>query len=465
MLEFAVKPIPYTPHDYQKKAIKFCVSQGAGGLFLDPGLGKSSVSLATYLVLKGKGLVDSVLIIAPMRVCYSVWPKEIAKWVDFNGLTYEVLHGPKKNDALLRKADVYLINPEGLEWYFKNVKKLPQMLVIDESTRFKNSGTKRFKLLKPHLPKFKRRYILTGTPVPNGFLDLFGQIYMLDQGAALGRYITHYRNNFFYSTGFGGYEWRLTDDGAERIEKRIRPLTLRLSAEDYLTLPELVHNEVRVDLPEKAMRIYKDIENEFISMIDSATTLVVGTASAASIKLRQIANGSAYSAIANGERETLFIHDAKLEAVESILEELNGRPVLIAYEFQHDLEQLRKLLGKDVPYIGGGVTPKRATELEQAWNAGELPVLLGHPASFGHGLNLQESGNHLIWYSIPWDLELLIQVIDRLHRQGQKASHVFVHYLIARGTIDEVVLKVVRGKNKTQTSLLNALKEYAHGGL
>lgn len=390
-----------------------------------------------------------------------MWPKEIEKWLEFNELTYQILHGPKKDLAVQKKADIYLINPDGFDWFFREKRTNADILVWDESSQIKNSQTKRFKLLKPNLKRFRRRYILTGTPAPQSYLDLFGQMYVLDQGAALGRYITHYKVAFFYQSGYGGYDWKLMPGADKQIEEKIAPLVMQLSAEDYLQLPTLIENDVFIDLPPKAAAIYKELEKEFLVQLTEDKTITAATAATASMVLRQICNGAAYYEDDDKKRQWHAIHDAKLDACKELVNELNGKPAIVAYEFKHDLERLLTVFGKDTPYLGGGVTPKRSQEIESAWNRGEIQVLLLHPKAGGHGLNLQGSGNTLIWFSLPWGLENLIQTTKRIHRQGQKASHVFVHYLLARGTVDEIVQRALIKKDLTQQGLLAALKAYA----
>lgn len=485
----APKPKPWTPHDYQKKAIKFMIERMAAALFLDPGLGKTSICLGAFKILKKQGMVQKAYIVAPLRVCYSVWPREIEKWADFNGLKVEVLHGPDKEEALKREADIYVINPEGLEWLFgvkkvrsertgkvsvthdtKRVKSLKledAMLIVDESTKFKHSGSQRFKILRPILPRFRRRYILTGTPAPNGLMDLFGQVYILDLGKSLGQFITNYRNTFFDATGFGGFEWVPKPDTPKKIETLLKPLALRMEARDYLELPEEVVNPIYVDLPADAMRVYKEMEVEMLAMLEGQEVVTAVSAGAASNKCRQIANGGIYredyiraQAKCRSER-WLDLHTAKIDATVDLVEELNGKPVLIAYDFEHDLHRLLKAFGKDTPYIGGGVSGAKAAAIECAWNRGEIPILLGHPAAMGHGLNLQEAGQHIIWHSLTYDLELYDQFIKRVLRQGNKHSRVFIHQLVARGTVDELILLALGDKNHTQQTFLKALKGYA----
>lgn len=448
----------WKPHGYQKKAIKFMLLNSSAGLFLDPGLGKTSTTLAALKVLKKDGLATKILIVAPLRVCYSVWPKEIEKWTDFAGFKHTILHGKNKERDLEKDYDIYLINPEGLRWLLsvKNFSKLGfNVLVIDESSKFKATDTQRFKLLRKILPTFDRRYILTGSPAPNSLLDLFGQIYILDLGRSLGKFITHYRNEYFYPSGYGGYEWKPKPNADKEIQKRIRPLVLRMDAEDYLELPKLIVNEIEVELSEHARAVYSEMEDELIAGID-AGVIVAANAAVASGKCSQIANGGLYDA----EGKAHFIHDEKAQAVLEIVEELNGTPCLVAYEYGHDLARLQKVLGKDVPYIGGGVSTKRAAEIETAWNKGELPVLLGQPQSIAHGLNLQNAGNHVVWHSLTWNFENYDQFIRRVRRQGSQHSKVFVHHITAKDTVDKFKLFALNRKFRTQKDLFDALNTF-----
>ena len=447
----------WNPHKYQKNAVKFVIQNAGAALFLDPGLGKTSIFIAAFKILKKEKLVRKALVIAPLRVCYLVWPKELAKWKDFDGLTMEILHGKDKEKNLHKPADIYIINPEGLEWLLKqDIKKLGfDILGVDESSKFKASNTKRFKLLKAVLHLFKRRIIMTGSPSPNSMMDLFSQIYIVDGGASLGKFITHYRNNYFYPSGFGGYEWKLQDGAEKRIQDKIKPVTLRLEAKDYLELPELIENNIYIQLPKLAREAYKEMEDELFVALKNGD-VVAANAAAASIKCRQIANGGVY----DDDHNTFHLHTEKAEAVKDIVEELQGTPALVAYDFEHDLARLLKVLGKDTPYIGGGVSPKRSAEIERAWNAGELPVLLGHPASVAHGLNLQNAGNHVIWHSLTYNFENYDQFVKRILRQGSKHKQVFCHHIIAEQTVDVAILTALKFKDSTQRSLLAGLKEY-----
>lgn len=449
---------PWTPHPYQVRAIKLLLSQAAGGLFLDPGLGKTSTVLATFKVLKQKGLASKLLIIAPLRPCYKVWPDEIKKWADFSDLHYSILHGSRKEMNLQENVDIYIINPEGLLWLFQPKTSRPNFdaLCIDESSKFKDSTTKRFKLLKPLLANFKRRWILTGTPVPNGLEDLFGQIYILDSGRSLGRYITHFRNNYFQRSGYNLYDWRPRAGAFQEVVEKISPLILQLSAEDYLQMPELIYQTVPVTLPPQARRIYEDVEEQFFTQMESGN-LVAANAAVAGVKCRQIANGAVYDA----DKTIIPIHEEKLDALESLLGELGGAPTLVLYEFDHDRTRILSRLGP-TPVLGAGVSGGKLDSLIDDFNAGRIPVLLGHPASMGHGLNLQGSCHHIIWYGITWNLEFYDQAIARIYRQGQRADRVFVYHLVASDTLDEKVLRVLATKDRDQQSLLRALGVTVH---
>ncbi len=391
---------------------------------------------------------------------YKVWPDEIKKWTDFEGLTYAILHDDVKEYNLEAEADIYLINPEGISWLFANTKNRPEfdILCIDESTKFKNSTTQRFKSLKPYLPSFKRRWILTGTPVPNGLEDLFGQIYILDLGRSLGKYITHFRTNYFERVGFSVYDWRPRKGAFEEVVEKISPLILQLSAEDYLTMPEIINQNVVVTLPESAGNLYREVEDEFITELQGGM-LVAANAAVAGIKCRQIANGAVYASLDDPERKYATIHDEKLDALEDLLEELNGAPCLVLYEFDHDRERILSRLG-NVPTLGSGISGKKLDVLINRFNAGEIPVLLGHPASMGHGLNLQGSCHHVIWFGITWNLEYYDQAIARVYRQGQKSDRVFVYHIVAKDTYDEKVLKTLIAKDRGQQGLLSALHEH-----
>jgi SNF2 family DNA or RNA helicase len=393
------------------------------------------------------------LIVAPLRPMYKVWPDEISKWEDFKDLTYAILHGDVKEHNLGSTADIYLINPEGLLW-LAGKEKLPEFdcIIIDESTKFKDSTTKRFRILKKILPTIARRWILTGTPVPNGISDLFGQIYILDQGGALGRYITHFRMQYFERSGYNLYEWKPRVGAFDEIVAKISPLILQLSANDYLEMPERpAIPPTLVELPPDAMGRYRSVEDDFLSIADSGN-IIASNAAVAGIKCRQLANGAVY----DENRNVIQVHEAKLDALEGLLEELSGAPTLVMYEFQHDADRIMARLGK-LPIFSSGLSGAKLDALIDNFNKGSLPILLGHPASMGHGLNLQQACNHIIWFGIPWNLEHYDQAIARIYRQGQTAKSVFVYHIVAKDTLDERVLKVLRGKDRTQQAVLGAL--------
>lgn len=452
--------IPWHPHRYQRAGMQMLVSQGAAGLLYDPGMAKTSTVLGAFQILRKKGLAKRLLVVAPLRTAVSTWPREVAKWEEFNDLELRVLHGPKKDKLLREPHDVSVINYDGLPWLFKTMAGEDwwwDILCADESTKLKHTNTQRFKTIKPHLKKFRRRIILTGTPAPNGLMDLFGQIFTLDLGASLGQWITHYRNTYFDATGYGGYEWRLKPGAEKTIYEKIRPLVHRLNATDYLDLPPLIYNTITIDLPEGARKVYREMEALLVANVNEQA-ITAANAAAATGKCRQIANGALWKDPVPGEpRQWAPVHDAKCEALSDLVEELGGKPALVAYEFQHDLERLQKLF-PGAPHIGGGVTTTQQRETENAWNAGRLPVLFVQPQSAAHGLNLQEVGAAVVFFSIPWDLENVDQLIRRVWRQGQK-ERVVVHWMVAKDSVDELVVKTLEQKSRTQNDLLDALKE------
>jgi SNF2 family DNA or RNA helicase len=486
-IDWLVQPVPWTPHKYSLKAVKFLLEHAAAGLFLDPGLGKTSITYAAIKMLLKKKVVKKVLIIAPLRVCHLVWPAEQKKWKDFSGLRVIVLHGPDKDQLLQQDADIYVINPEGLDWLTQVVKtRSPRtgkvsvsvdlkrfkkfgfdLLVVDELSKFKHTSSGRFKILKKIRGTFSRIWGLTGSPAPNGLLDLFGQCFILDGGRSLGTFITNYRMKYFIKD-HSGFGWDLTPGSDQLIYERIAPLVLRMSAEDYLDMPDLIENRIRVDLPEKARIIYDKVEADLFAAIDKRI-VVASTAAVASVKCRQIANGGIYlepelEQLLKGfkpKREWVNLHTAKIEALQDLVDELQGKPLFVAYDFEHDMDRIKTAFGDDIPFIGSGVNMKKTKEIEKAWNDGKIPLLFAHPQAVAHGLNLQESGSHVCWHSLTWDYELWDQFIRRIYRQGSKASHVTVHCIIARDTIDESIIGAIKSKRKGQNALFEALKERA----
>ena len=430
----------WQPHEYQKEAVKFLVERGSAALWLDPGLGKTAIVLSAYRTLRLKGLAKKMLVLAPLRPVYGVWPAEVKKWEQFADYSVGILHGGQKEKVLKQNHDIYVINFEGLQWLSSklNGKDWPfDILVVDEISYMKNTQTQRFKTLKPSLNKFDRRWGLTGSPAPNSLLDIFGPQLIIDQGATFGPYVSRFRTEYFYPSGYGGYEWKLMPDGEQRIQAKLEGKVLRMAALDHLDLPELAYNNVVVDLPESARRIYDDFENKLtIEVADGNVTAV--NAAVAVMKGQQIANGGSYlDDDGTDNRKTIHIHDAKTDAVLELVEELSGQPCLIGYHFSHDLERLKQAF-PNAPVIGSGVTGDKLQTIIDSWNAGEIPVLLAHPMSAGHGLNLQGAGHAVIWYSLTWSLEVYEQFIRRLWRQGQK-NHIMVHHIIAKDTVDEEI--------------------------
>ena len=462
----------WKPEGYQRRAVRWLLEHGGAGLLLDPGLGKTSISLAAFKILKRERIADVMLVIAPRRPCTLVWPPERDKWKDFSTLSMAVLRGSDRERRLRQKHDIYVINPEGLPWLVQHPLFRKRfhgaVLCVDESSKYRHTKTQRFKILKPVLPLFRRRWILTGSPAPKNLMDLFGQIYILDLGRALGGFITYYRYEHFDKTGYGGYSYKLKPGHDKKIYAKIKPLVLRMSAEEYLKLPPIsgMIGMKRskplitwVDLPDKARRHYDQMEELFVAQL-ARGEVRASNAGVASMKCRQIASGGLYyddrKKLRKG-RDWQELHDAKTEAVVDLLEELQGQPALVAYEFNHDLERLRKVLGKDTPHVGGGLTDKRATIIERAWNNGDLPYLLVNPSSAAWGLNLQRGGRAVIWHTLTWNWEYYYQLVKRIWRRGQ-TQRVFVHHVLARDTMELAMLYALRKKAMTEKALLDALR-------
>lgn len=458
----------WVPHGYQLRAIDHLCSRGSAALFLDPGMGKTAVTLAAFCELQDAGIAQKMLVIAPVRVCQLVWRQEAEKWTQFSHLRIVNMAGKSADERrklLDADADVWLINPESVTWLCEQFQfqRLPfDTLVIDELTKFKNTGAVRSKKLHPLADKCPRRWGLTGTPVPNGYMDLFGQMRVLDGGASLGRYITHYLDRFFQQ-GRDGFSYVLRKDADKAIEALIEPYVFRASSEDYLTLPPLIEDKIELELPSPVKAKYKQMKRDMILKLENQT-ITAANAAATYNKLQQLAGGAIYTGL--GDREFVNVHDLKIDALIDLIEELQGKPLLVAYAYDHERQRITEALKKhfgsnfgEVPHLGGGVSARRAEEIERAWNAGELPVLLCHPASAGHGLNMQLGGaSHLCWFTQTWDYELYEQFIKRVHRQGNSAERIVMHKLIVKETIDELVEDALETKATTQDALLAALK-------
>lgn len=471
MAEWRKEAKPWHPHDYQERGLKFFLENGFAGLLLDPGMGKTSISLATAKILFQKKLIKRVLVTAPLRACDDTWPAEVCGWTDFKDMRIAVLHGPGK-DKVLRSLQpehrICIINPEGIQWLMtKERMKLldADMLVTDESSLWKSSTTVRFRALRKFLYTFKRRYILTGSPRPRHYLDLHGQVFLMDLGQTLGEYLTHYRNQFFFPTGYQMREWEILPGAAEKIDKLVAPMVLRLDAEDYLKLPKELERTHRIELPPKARVEYDNIENNLMSTLFSAP--LVNSASARS-KCCQIANGSVYldnnpeERWGSRTRPSKVIHTAKVEAVVDLVRELQGEPLLLGIGFQHDVIALRAALGKDVPCINGNTTKSQAADYIERWNKGLLAVLLGHPASIGHSLNLQKfNARHVGFFDIPDNYDWYYQFFLRVRRQGNKSAFVMKHHFVVAATVDVVKMRNLRNKCTGQKAFLEAMKKYS----
>lgn len=439
----------YKLHDYQKDGVNWVLSHRSSGLFLPPGLGKTLIALSSIDILKTANEVDRVLIIAPLRVIYMVWPQEVKKW-GFN-FSVGILHGKNKDSTVRQKHDIYLVNPEGLSWLITSHIKLFTlhrfMLICDESTLFKNHTSQRFKLLKKYIDLFKRRVIFTGTPAPNGLMQLWPQIYLLDKGARLGTNITAYRRKWFFPD-FSGFGYQLSAGADAHIYAAIDDIVMHKSHNE-LGLPERIDNVINVELPVEVKNMYKAMKEQFIiELSEDSEDIVALNAAAKAQKLKQIANGTLY----DSNKSAMVIHNEKLQAAEELVESLAGNPLMIVYEYLHDLQRLKDKF--NAPYIGGGINDKELEKIVEAWNSNKIPVLLYQCSAASHGLNLQESScGDILWFSLTFDLEAYEQVNKRVHRQGVKNS-VTIHHLVAPGTIDAKIMEGLKDKSKLQNELL-----------
>lgn len=444
----------YTPHKYQLEAIEFLLKNRYAGLFLDMGLGKTSISLFAIKQLAEAGYIKKVLLIAPIRALYTVWPNEIKKWDDFEGLTYHNLHESRLPPRSVKGALIHAINPESALPWLKRGEFFGgdyDLLLIDESAEWKNPSSQRFKAIKKGLGAFSYRWILTGTPSPNGLEDIWSQIYLLDQGKSLGHYITHFRNEFC-APDRSGYSYKVIPHYKGILFNRIAPLVMRMSARDNIDMPDLIINPISVPLPPAAFKIYKAMEKEFLAILNSGEKIASPNAAVAGGRCRQISNGGLYHPDGKAEH----IHYEKINALKGIVEDLNGTPLLIFYEFNHDEERIQEALG-GVPNLTRTKTPD---ELIKRFNEGTIPVLIGHPRTVGVGLNLQGVCYNILWMCPPWDLYLHDQANARVMRQGQKSSRVVIHYLIGEKTMDSKVLKVLAEKGREQEDLFQAIEAY-----
>jgi Superfamily II DNA/RNA helicases, SNF2 family len=435
-----LKKVNYKPHEYQAFSTEFILKHKSAGLFLECGLGKSVITLTAIAELMYNMFdVSKVLVIAPLRVADTTWQDEIEKWEHLKCLKISKVLGSKKNRimALHRKADVYTINRENVPWlvdFYKNDWPF-DMVVIDELSSFKSPSAKRFRALKKVRYKIKRIIGLTGTPAPNGLLDIWSQIYLLDRGERLGRTFTGYRGRYFHPQKYinGGIptDYAANEGGEEKIYEKISDICISMKTLDYLKMPECILNKVEVELSEKEMRLYRKLERDLLlpfedSDVDAANAAVLAN------KLLQMANGAVYDEF----NDVKYIHDRKLDALEDLIESANGKPILVYYAFKHDRDRIR------VRFDAGEINTSEDIE---KWNEGKTRTALCHPASAGHGLNLQYGGCTIIWFGLTWSLELYQQANARLWRQGQNYT-VVIHHILANDTIDERVMKALEIK-------------------
>ena len=442
----------YSPHDYQAYATNFILDHPIAAVFLDMGLGKSVITLtAIFDLCLDSFLVRKVLVIAPLRVARDTWPAEIQKWDHLKELTYSVAVGTEaeRKAALQQKASVYIINRENVQWLVED-SGLPfdyDMVVIDELSSFKSYQAKRFRSLLKVRPKVKRIVGLTGTPSSNGLMDLWAQFRLLDMGKRLGRFITHYRNAYFQPDKRNGqvvFSYKPLPGAEDAIYNAISDITISMKAVDHLDMPECVMNEVKVHLSEKERKTYNTMKADLVVSLQGEE-IDAGNAASLANKLSQMANGAVYGE----DKRYLELHSKKLDALEDLIEAANGKPVLIAYWFKHDLERIKKRFT---------VREISSSQDISDWNNGKIPVAVIHPASAGHGLNLQAGGSTMIWFGLTWSLELYQQANARLWRQGQKADTVVIHHIVAADTIDERIMSALRTKDKTQSALIDAVK-------
>lgn len=447
-------------HSYQNRGVQHIIDNPFCALFLDMGLGKTVTTLTAIKELMDACIITNALVVAPKKVTQVTWTDEIKNWAHLQDLTISVIDGDVKHRraAMAKKADIYAVSRDNIVWLVTEYGgiKLPfDMVVIDELSSFKNHASKRFRAMK-RVRKFIPRVVgLTGTPSPNGLIDLFAQMYLIDEGERLGKTITGYRDRFFRPDKRNGdivYTYALkqpADETEKQISDLISDITISMTAEDYLKMPDKIMLFDTVELSDKVYDNYLDFEREqVLELISSDEMITAASAAALSNKLQQYANGAIYDA----DRNVKHIHDEKLEKLQEIVEAANGAPVLVAYSFIHDLDRIMDALKAYKP-----VKLEKPEHIAQ-WNDGKIQVLVTHPASAGHGLNLQKGGNILVWFGNTWSLELYMQFNARLYRQGQ-TKPVYIHHIVSKGTVDEKIIKALSGKKETQDGLMQSIKE------
>ena len=447
----------YKPHNYQTFAIDYIETHPISAVLLDMGLGKTSITLtAISNLLFDSFEIHKVLVIAPLRVARDTWTAEVGKWDHLQNLICSVAVGTEaeRKSALMKKADIYIINRENVGWLIdeSNIPFDFDMVVIDELSSFKNHVTKRFKALLKVRAKVNRIVGLTGTPASNGLMDLWAEYRLLDMGHRLGRFITKYRTDYFVPDKRNGmviFSYKPLPYAEEAIYKKISDITISMKSTDHLQMPELINSEYEVSLSDSESEKYEDMKRELVLNIPEGE-ITAANAASLSNKLSQMANGAIY----NDDGDVYNIHERKLDALEDIIESANGKPLLVAYWFKHDLDRITERLKKcHIPF-----SKLDTSDSIRKWNNGEIPVALIHPASAGHGLNLQEGGSTIVWFGLTWSLELYQQTVARLWRQGQTSNTVVIQHIITTGTIDERIMKVLKNKDKTQSALIDAVK-------
>ena len=446
----------FIPHAYQQYAIQHIETHKEAALFLDMGLGKTVIALSAIWDLAFDFFeVSKVLVVAPLRVARDTWPAEIEKWEHLKYMTYSVVVGTEeeRRQALLKKALVYIINRENVDWLVSK-SEVPfrfDMVVIDELSSFKSHTSKRFKSLLKVRPQVKRIVGLTGTPSGNGLMDLWAEFRLLDMGKRLGRYISHYREAFFEPDKRNQmmvFSYKPRPGAAKEIYQLIGDMTISMKSLDFLPMPKLIKNEVHVKLSPAERKVYDELRKKMALSIEGKE-IDAANAAALSGKLLQMANGAVY----DDNHKPIRIHDRKLDALEDLVEAANGKPILIAYWFKHDLARMKERLS---------IREIRSSKDITDWNEGKIAVAAIHPASAGHGLNLPQGGSMLVWFGLTWSLELYQQTNARLWRQGQK-NMVIIHHIVAKGTIDEQVMRALKRKDRTQEALINAVKANLKG--
>lgn len=457
----------FIPHEYQKNIAELMVAKKLLGIWAEPGTGKTATTLTVLNEIKQKTLV-----IAPLRIMYSVWPNEIAKWENFNNISYTLLHGKDKEKNFMKNnVGVYIINPEGLNWLEKMItkhKRFPwKILVIDESAKFKSPKTKRFKVMKRMVGMFQYKFLLAGNPIPNSYMDIWSQIFILDKGKRLDRSYTRFVKEYFHQVDYRGFVWAPFTDTAERIQKKIKDISIFIKADDELDLPERVMDDIRFDLPKEITAMYKSMEGKLFSDLDTGKILA-SNAAVASQKCQQIANGFVYESLTEIEKLekkqviAQRLHSIKVELLQDLVEELDGSPLLVGYWFKEDYKMLCEAF-PNIPHIGSGTSMEEGVRIEKDWNAKKIPLLFGFTGSVSHGLNLQEAGNHCALYSLLYNADMFDQFIRRIQRQGNTHKRVFVHRFIAKNTVDEAMCLSLHRKLTNASDFLDALTLYRQG--